>query len=376
MEKNVHYLKLVITKEQENREVLSLLIHELGLSTRKIRSVKWDSRGILLDGSRAGVREKVRAGQRLSVLLNDTEQRKEKLAAISMELNILYEDENLLFVNKPAGVVCHPSKGHYADSLANGVQGYFKEKNERSGIHLVGRLDKDTSGIVSIAKNGVTAERMTALKKEGKLLKEYLAVISGCPHEKEGHIFIPMEEYRDKKDGEKLKMRTGKKERGKQAGTHYQVLETWSGNFSADRQNLAVVWADNESADKGREGTAFCGETGFPERSLCRVTLDTGRMHQIRFHMSAIGHPLLGDSLYGHLTKEDWNIPEKSQSTGQENENEQKPYTDELELWQRDGIYRAALHAHRLFFVHPFTGKEMILEAELPKDMKRLLGKM
>lgn len=264
MEDNRHYLQLKITGEDAGRDVRSFLYQEMGLTTKKISSVKFDSKGILLDGKRVTVRTKVLEGQTLAVLLNDTEQKEEHLVPTKMKLDILYEDEDLLFVNKPAGLVCHPSQGHYADTLANGVRAYFEKKRERSGIHLLGRLDKDTSGIVGIAKNSVAAERMTAQRSDGTLKKEYLALVSGCPVPGEGYIDILMEEYRDELDNNKWKMRRGGRLSGKKAGTYYRVVQYYSGY------------------------------------SLCALTLTTGRTHQIRFHMAEIGCPLLGDAVYGN----------------------------------------------------------------------------
>ena len=223
-------------------------------------------------------------------------------------LDILYEDEDLIFVDKPAGIVSHPSKGHLSDSMINGVQAYFenegREKNERSNIHLIGRLDKETSGILGIAKNSVTAERMIKQRQRGILIKEYYALVKGNPPE-EGILEIPMEEMRDARDGDKLKMKVGKSENAKTAKTFFQVVKR------------------------------------FEKFSLVSLVIETGRTHQIRFHMASIGCPLLGDSFYG----------------------------DGPEL----GISRTALHAQQLTFTHPFCEKVMRIESEMPKDLSFLL---
>lgn len=302
-----HYLQYHINAQEADREVRSFLYQELKLTTSKIRSVKWDPEGILLDGERVTVRARVKEGQVLSVLLNDSLERADKLISVEMPLQILYEDENLLFVNKSAGMVSHPSQGHPADSLANGIRGYFDRKGERSSVHLIGRLDKDTSGILCIAKNGVTADRMTEQRKNGTMQKEYLALVTGSLPAPEGYIDTPMEEYRDPEDGNKLKMRAATRQAvgAKVAGTHYRMLREFSGG------------------------------------TLCALTLDTGRTHQIRFHMASIGCPLLGDPLYG------------TGSSGQ--------------------IDRTALHAGTLTAIHPFDGSKLCLKAELPEDMRHLL---
>ncbi len=290
----MHYLEYYVKKEDHEREVISILRSDLGLSTTKIRSVKWDPAGILLDGEKVTVRHRVREGQILKVLMNDSENRQKRILACPMELDILYEDEALIFINKPAGLVSHPSAGHRQDSLANGLQAYFDEKEERSSIHLLGRLDKDTSGILGIAKNGVIARKMIL---DRGIKKEYIAIVEGYLPEEKGTIRLSMEEYRDPED-HLLKMRSGPKE----AVTSYEVIH---------RQE---------------------------DFSVCRIRITTGRMHQIRFHMAQTGHPLLGDSLYGHGP------------TG--------------------GLARAALHAYEVSFTHPLSGEKITLNADLPKDMK------
>ena len=308
------YLEYKVGNEDRDKEVLSILRFKLGLSTKKIRSVKWDPAGILLDGNRVTVRRRVEKGQTLKVLKSDSENRAGRILPSPMTLDILYEDEDFLFVNKPSGMVCHPSMGHRQDSLANGVQAYFEEKEKDSNIHLLGRLDKDTSGILGIAKNGVMARRM--MPGNG-IQKEYLAITEGYLPTEKGTIDIPMEEYRDPSD-HLLKMRRAV------SGLHEESL-TGREDISGVRKALTFY----ESVRRR------------DEYSVCRVRINTGRMHQIRFHMAQIGHPLLGDSLYGRG-------PAKN-------------------------MKRAALHAHRVEFTHPLSGKKVILEAEIPEDMSSLL---
>ncbi len=310
----MRYLEYTVGKEDRDEEVLSILRFRLGLSTKKIRSVKWDPAGILLDGKRVTVRRRVEEGQTLKVLKSDSENRARRIIPSPMTLDILYEDEDFLFVNKPAGLVCHPSMGHRQDSLANGIQAYFEEKEKDSNIHLLGRLDKDTSGILGIAKNGVMARRM--IQGNG-IQKEYLAITEGCLPQEKGTIDIPMEEYRDPSD-HLLKMRR-------------------------------AVSGSDEIPLTGREGisgvrnalTFYESVCRRNEYSVCRVRINTGRMHQIRFHMAQIGHPLLGDSLYGRGPAEN--------------------------------MKRAALHARKAVFSHPLSGKMIILEAEIPEDFASLL---
>ncbi len=303
------YLSYMITEEDDGRQVLYILRFRLGLSTGKIRSVKWDEEGILLNEVRVTVRATVHAGQLLKVLMNDSPKKEDRIIPCRMDLDILYEDDDLLIVNKPPGLVCHPSKGHLTDTLSNGVAAHFMDKNERSCVHLLGRLDKDTSGILCIAKNGVSAQRLNDARKhqrKGRIEKEYLAIAEGHIKEACGEIHIPMKACRDPSDGLLKMYRTADTDKG-QAATFYEVL----------------------------------GHTS--QFSLCRVKIETGKMHQIRFHMSSIGHPLAGDPIYGHGP---------------------------------DGyMSRTALHAYQLRLCHPISGQEISIRADLPDDMQACLSR-
>ena len=308
-----HYLKHVIKEEEDGLEVFYFMRTMWGLTTKKIRSVKFIDYGILLDGERVTVRKRVSPGQLLMVLLDDTEEREDRVLPCPMPLDILYEDENLIFLNKPSGMVSHPSKGHLTDSLANGVKAHFEDNADcYARVHLIGRLDKDTSGIVGIAKNGVTGDRMHQLRKLQKLQKEYLAIIEGTPQVQEDQISIPMEEYHDPEDYDRIKMiSAGSGGPWKAASTHYRLVKSYG------------------------------------DYSLIRVRIETGRTHQIRFHMAEIGHPLLGDPIYGRGAYE----------------------------YEGGVLSRTALHAACLLCPHPFDHKIIELKAELPADMKTLLGR-
>lgn len=293
-----NYLEYQISQEEDGREVKTLLFRELNLTAKKIRSVKFHECGILLDGQRVTVREKVRAGQILAVLLDDVEDKEQAIIPNPMELDIIYEDDYYLFLNKPTGLCCHPAQGHLVDTLANGVRAYFDGKDTMDRIHLVGRLDKDTSGIVVVAKNSVAAERLV-------FDKTYYALVEGKVTPEKGYIGIAMEESYEGEDNRILKMKRATGENGKEAGTHYAL------------------------------------EREFDTFSLCALRLDTGRTHQIRFHMSEMGWPLIGDSIYGNG------------ATGQ--------------------MSRTALHAGMVDFTHPFTGQDIHLVAPIPPDMLQMM---
>jgi 23S rRNA pseudouridine1911/1915/1917 synthase len=273
---------------------------ELGLTRRQISGAKFRAEGILVNGKQCRVSERIRPGDVVSVLLEDDSVCSEQLLPLKQELEVLYEDEDLLAVNKPAGMVVHPSHGHYQDTLSNAVSAYFAGKGEQVKIRSIGRLDKETSGIVLFAKNQAAAGRLALQKEQGSFRKRYLALTEGIPVPAQGTITTPI--TRD--ETTLMKMKTS--DQGMRAVTHYQVL-----------QSTAVA-------------------------SLISVTLETGRTHQIRVHMASIGHPLLGDNLYGHPTAE---------------------------------LTRAALHAESCRFLQPFTQQEITIRAPLPDDIKSVTQK-
>lgn len=277
----------------------SYLRRGLGLTPGQIRSAKFRRDGILVNGVRCRVSEAVYPGDVVEVLLEDDAAGSDQLVPLRQELDILYEDEDILAVNKPAGMVVHPSHGHYQDSLANAVSYYFSSKGEAVRIRAVGRLDKDTSGIVVFARNQAAAARLAEQKEQGIFCKQYTALVRGCPEPPEGMITADLA----KDEAALMKMKVC--DRGLRAVTHYRTKKS-NGSCSA-----------------------------------VELSLETGRTHQIRVHMAYIGHPLLGDQLYG--------------GHGDEN----------------CGLLRAALHAGSCCFKQPFTGQDICIKAALPEDMER-----
>lgn len=250
--------------EQDDGIRLELILkRRLGLSARQIRQLKFLSDGITVNGNRERIVYSVRSGDRIRVTFSEQNRNVQELSFLEKPLHILYEDEDLLVVDKKAGEVCHPAHGHYQDTLANQAAAYLAGHGaEKAPVRCIGRLDKDTSGTLLFAKNRLAAERLARQKEDGVFRKEYLALVNGLfsSSERSGEICLPIAPL----PGSLMKMQVA--DNGKRALTRYEVL-------CSDRHCSLV---------------------------LCRI--ETGRTHQIRVHMAAIGHPLLGDPLYGNDT--------------------------------------------------------------------------
>lgn len=228
----------------------------------------------------------------------DFEEDNSNIVPTKMELDILYEDEAYIVINKPANLPVHPSILHYDTSLSNGVKYYFDEIGLKKKIRPVNRLDKDTSGIVIFAKNEYVQEILVRQMKNKTFSKEYIAVCEGVSENRNGTINAPIA----RKENSIIERCV--REDGDTSITHYNVVKT---NF-----NYSIV----------------------------KLLLETGRTHQIRVHLSHIGHPIVGDTLYGNASSR---------------------------------INRQALHALKVSFVHPISKNQVSYIAPLPNDIKNLL---
>ena len=215
---------------------------------------------------------------------------------------VAYEDEHLLVVDKPAGVVVHPARGHSAGTLAQALAGRAAGGEDPWRAGLVHRHDRDTSGLLVVAKNDVVHRALKSLLSQRRLRREYLALVDGHPPARSGTIDAPI------------------------------------GRHRRDRKLMSI-----DSDDPREARTHFEIERLLPEAALLRVMLETGRTHQIRVHLAAIGHPVCGDPQYG--------------TRG------------------RFGLDRQFLHAARLAFVHPVTGAEIDVRSELPADLVAALAR-
>ena len=249
-------LELPITAELAGIRVDTLLKKRLGLSGTVVRRVKWLPEGILLDGVRVNTRVCPVEGQVLSVQLSDPERRSGILPAPG-EVDIVYEDEDVIVLNKAPGLSVHPGPGHFSDTLGNFLLYYYDQSGQECDFHPVHRLDRGTSGLMVAAKHPHAQEVLKNQLHTEDFRREYLAVCEGVPSPAEGTVDAPL----GPKPGSLVEQWVTPE--GKSARTHYRVLKV----------------------NKGR--------------ALLHLRLDTGRTHQIRVHMAHLGHPLTGDFLYG-----------------------------------------------------------------------------
>ncbi|MDO4647141.1 MAG: RluA family pseudouridine synthase [Eubacteriales bacterium] len=246
-------LEYIISKEQESETILSFL-RSRGFSRHILHAMKGNPGNIEWNGERGFGKTRLSAGDRLRIVVPETE----TCSAIPRELpfEILYEDQDLLGISKPPGMPVHPSIGNYENTLSNGVAYYEASKGESYPIRCINRLDRDTTGVLLIAKNPLSGAILSSDIRDRKIHRTYLALVEGKTPP-EGTIHEPVGRVSDS-----VILRQVDYENGETAVTHYERLEYHNG------------------------------------LSLLKVWLETGRTHQIRVHMKHIGHPLPGDYLY------------------------------------------------------------------------------
>jgi len=292
--------------------------------------------GVSIDGAvTADASRKLLAGQMISLLM--PEAKPAAPAGQDIPLVIAYEDEHLIVIDKPAGLVVHPAGGHEDGTLVNALIAHCGDS--LSGIGgvrrpgIVHRLDKDTSGLLVVAKNDRAhrglAKQFADHGRTGPLERAYRALVWGAPRRQSGTIDAPIE--RSNRNREKM-MVVGEG-RGREAITHLDLLERYPPLLRGQEELEALA-------------------------SLIECRLETGRTHQIRVHLSHIGHPLLGDQLYGSgfMTKAS-RLPDAARAA-------------------LSALGRQALHAGLLGFAHPITGEEMSFRSELPADFARLQAEL
>ena len=293
------------------------LKRKVKLSAAQISSLKFRENGICVNGKRVRITQTLQEGDCLELLLEDKTCGSARLVPVEHPLQILYEDEDMVCVWKEAGMVLHPAHGHYSDSLANYLQAYLIKKGEQVQMRSIGRLDRDTSGIVVFAKNKIAAARLWQQRQSGIFQKEYVALCEGVfpkeAYEREMTIDVPIA----KMPGHKNKM-CASASAPHCAVTHYQAIRKEHGDFPAAMQIFSGEnhpqkaemqlpgGCDAGQGDSGQSDARQCNagqcDAGHGRTTLVRLHLETGRTHQIRVHMAYIGHPLVGDAVYGNGT--------------------------------------------------------------------------
>lgn len=303
------HLKTIIPPELANIRFDSALA-KLFPQYSRARWQAWIKAGsVQIDGKAIDQSEKVQGGQQIIV---NVELTAEALwQAQAMPLNVVYEDEDILVINKPVGLVVHPGTGNSENTLVNALLHYAPELANVPRGGIVHRLDKDTSGLLVIARNLTAHKNLVEQIQKREMKREYLAIVGG--------ILISGGTIKTAIGRHPLKRtKMAVTPHGKGAVTHYRVLEK------------------------------FVGHT------YLKVQLETGRTHQIRVHMSHIHHPIVGDSVYGGRLKFPANISAELRNALQH-------------------FKRQALHASNLTLEHPITGKILQWQAPLPEDMQQLL---
>ena len=291
-------LEYKILDSDSYQNVKEVLRAHFGISERLLLRLK-NTKNILLNGEPTYISNPVSSGDTIKVIIDFVEDNS-NIVPTKMDLDIIYEDDCYIVVNKPPHMAIHPSMLHYENSLSNGIRFYFDSINLKKKIRPVNRLDKDTSGLVVFAKNEYIQECLVSQMKSKDMKKTYIAICDGTFKEKTGTINLPIA----RKPGSIIERCIDSS--GDTAITHYKVLD--------EKDDISVV----------------------------QCILETGRTHQIRVHLSATNHPIIGDTLYGQAS----NISD-----------------------------RQLLHAYKLEFIHPLTKNKVCYIAPIPNDFKQFIDK-
>lgn len=305
-------LIVVVSEAEHGKTVRAVLERQLGVSRKLLSQVKLTEHGLTVNENRAYTTAPVVQGDIIRVRME--REISGDILPQPIPIQIVFEDEDLLIVNKPAGMIVHPTHGHYTGTMANGVVYHWQQKGERVRFRPVHRLDEETSGLVAVAKTSYVHQQLSEQMQANTILKLYRAYVYGIPEPAEGTVDAPID-----RNPEEPHIRIVTPE-GYPSVTHYERVETFR---SIDCK---------------------------PAASAVRLKLETGRTHQIRVHMQHIGCPLIGDKMYG-----------SKQGVIQE--------------WE-EAVGRQALHAETLGFKHPITRRWMEWHAAFPPELLLLEQKL
>ncbi|WP_053374650.1 RluA family pseudouridine synthase [Paenibacillus sp. FJAT-27812] len=301
-------LVAIVSEAEHGKTVRTVLERQLGVSRKLLSQVKLTEHGLTVNEVRAYTTAPVAAGDIIRVRME--REISEDILPQPIPLQIVFEDDDLLILNKPAGMIVHPTHGHYTGTLANGVVYHWQQKGERVRFRPVHRLDEETSGLVAVAKTSYVHQQLSEQMQANGFLKLYRAYVYSSPVPAEGTVDEPID-----RDPAQPHIRIVTPE-GYPSVTHYETISSF------------------ESAGGNMQAAAV------------RLKLETGRTHQIRVHMKHIGCPLIGDKMYG-------------------------PEQGAVEAWETVAG-RQALHAEILGFTHPLTKQWMEWQAALPPELEQL----
>ena len=289
-------MRYIIGEKDSNKTVKEILLCDIGISVSFLRHLKFIENGILLNGEHATVRRRVECGDILDIATED-EKLGSRLTPTECELDIIYEDDALVVPSKPANMPTHPSHDHHGDTLADALAYRYKNGSSPFVFRPINRLDRNTSGLTLIARNRISAAKLSASMRDGRIKKLYVAILDGVLESDEGVI-----EANVKRTAESIIVRE-------------------------------VCSPDAPDADSAT--TYYKTIKSSAQCTMVEAFPVTGRTHQLRVHFASLGHPIIGDDLYG----------------------ESDPFID-----------RHALHAHSLEFPLP-SGEIVKLSAPLPADI-------
>lgn len=291
-------LKIIVPSHYDGLMIKEILYDKYNFSKKSLAKIK-NNKGVYLNGVSTFVTVRVKKDDLLQIYVPD--ENSDDILPQPIPVDIIYEDEDIAVINKPANIVVHPTRSHYLGTIANGLVNYWQQQGKNYRFRPVNRLDKDTSGLFIVAKNQYSHHKL-ALQIQNKTLKrKYHAIVHGVIKVNHGVIDMPI--LKDPNHSVKRVVDFNNNS-AKQAITYFQVIQR------------------------------------YQEYTLLEIHLGTGRTHQIRVHMSYLGHPLVGDDLYGGNNKP---------------------------------INRQVLHAVQLDFVHPITNKELSFTSPYPNDIRQFL---